>query len=226
MASFEQHINGAVISTGIMLTPVYAAEIVTINQALAILAFGTIGGILPDIDSENSKPIQIAFKIISTLLPFVAILFFAKDMSIFSILLIWFSTSLILHFLFFKAFINVTIHRGIFHSIPMGLLMGQLTIIILHNLFFTEIIQATLCGIFLFFGFIIHLILDEIVSLNVLGLYMKKSLGSALKIYDKKNIKGTIILYILITISFLLFPLEIDILFELLNEIQALTLEL
>lgn len=223
MASFEQHVNGAVIATGVMLTPVYAAQIISINEALALLAFGTIGGVLPDLDSESSKPIQISFKIISVILPFIAILFISGNMSIVGILTTWIITSMILHFVFFKAFINLTIHRGIFHSIPMGLLLGQITIILLDNIFDVDIILATLSGIFLFFGFIIHLILDELVSLNALGLYMKKSLGSALKMYDKRNIKGTVILYFLVILSFVLFPLEIDVLFDLLDELSTLT---
>lgn len=222
MASFEQHVNGAVIGTGVMLTPVYSANIISINEALAILAFGTIGGVLPDLDSEKSKPIQISFKIISVILPFIAILFFSKEMSIVSILTTWFITSMILHFLFFRAFINLTVHRGIFHSIPMGLFIGQLTIVILHNIFSIDIIQSTLCGIFLFFGFIIHLILDELVSLNALGIHMKRSLGSALKVYDKKNLKGTLIVYVLIVLSFIIFPLEVDVLFDVLNELDTL----
>jgi len=223
MASFEQHINGAVIATGVMLTPVYSANIISINEALALLAFGTIGGILPDLDSENSKPIQISFKIISVILPFIVILFISGNMSIVGILTTWLITSAILHFLFFRAFINLTVHRGIFHSIPMGLLLGQVTIMMLNTIFSIDIILSTLSGIFLFFGFIIHLVLDELVSLNALGLYMKKSLGSALKVYDKRNLKGTLILYLLIILSFVLFPLEIDILFDLLDELSTLT---
>lgn len=59
-------------------------------------------------------------------------------------------------------------------------------------------------------GFLIHLILDEIVSLNAFGMSFKKSLGSALKIYDKNNHLGSILIYIAIIILQIIYPVNVD----------------
>ncbi len=61
---------------------------------------------------------------------------------------------------------------------------------------------------FIFFCFLVHLLLDELVSLNALGISIKKSFGTALKLYDKHNIYGSISLYVLIAI--MLYSIDID----------------
>jgi len=195
MASFEQHVNGAVIASGIAVIPLYSASIVDINQTLALFSLGIFGGVLPDIDSDNSKPIQISFRILSIFLPLIAILMTVNTSSIANILFMWVIYSLILHFGVFQLFLASTHHRGIFHSIPMGALIALLLVYLFHDILHFKSAFAILSGMFIFFGFLIHLLLDEIVSLNLLGKDMKKSFGSAMKLYDKNNIIGTLILY-------------------------------
>ena len=53
MASFAQHVNTAVVISGITIAPLYSSSLIDINQSLALLFFGMIGGILPDIDLET-----------------------------------------------------------------------------------------------------------------------------------------------------------------------------
>lgn len=71
MASFEQHVNVAVIATGVTIVPFYSSGVVDTSQSLVLLAFGVFGGVLPDLDSDSSKPVQIAFRILSIFLPFL-----------------------------------------------------------------------------------------------------------------------------------------------------------
>jgi hypothetical protein len=195
MASFEQHVNGAVIASGLAVIPLYSASIVDINQTLALFSLGILGGVLPDVDSDNSKPIQISFRILSIFLPLIAILTTVNISAISNILLMWVIYSLVLHFGVFQLFLASTHHRGIFHSIPMGGLMALLLLYLFHEILGFDSGFSILSGIFLFFGFLIHLLLDEVVSLNLLGKDIKKSFGSAMKIYDKNNLIGTFILY-------------------------------
>lgn len=210
MASFAQHVNTAVIISGIAIAPLYSSSLIDINQALALLFFGMMGGILPDIDLENSKPIQITSSILSIFIPLLAILTLLQSLSISKMLFIWFLSSILLHFILFKILLNFTTHRGVIHSIPMGLVFAQfLNIFFSHILEFEELFSL-LCGLFLFFGFIIHLLLDELVSLNAFGMSFKKSLGSALKLYDKNNLFGSILLYITVIVLQLTYPINIE----------------
>lgn len=208
MASFAQHVNTAVVISGIAIAPLYGSSLIDINQALALLFFGLIGGILPDIDLENSKPVQITSSILSIFIPLLAILTLLESLSISKMLFIWFLSALLLHFFIFKVLLNLTVHRGVIHSVPMGIVFAQILLIIFHEGLNFEALFSLLCGIFLFMGFIVHLLLDEIVSLNAFGMSFKKSLGSALKLYDSNNILGSIILYICIIIMAIGYPIN------------------
>ena len=210
MASFEQHLNSAVVATGVAIAPLYSSNLIDMDQALGLLVFGIFGGVLPDIDSENSKPLQVCFKILSIFLPLVAILTLLDSLSISKMLAIWGVSSLLLHFIIFRLFINITSHRGIFHSIPMGLLYSLGIYFIFSKLLEFDMLYSMLCGIFLFLGYIVHLLLDELVSLNALGISIKKSFGTALKLYDKNNLIGTIVVYSLIIVFLFITPIQID----------------
>ena len=50
MALFEQHVNIAVIATGITIAPLYSAGLIDTNQSIILLGLGLLGGILPDLD--------------------------------------------------------------------------------------------------------------------------------------------------------------------------------
>jgi len=208
MASFEQHINTSIIATGVLIAPIFSAGLLNVNQSLIILSLGILGGILPDIDSDSSKPVKIIFKILSIFLPLIFILTFTTDMPLLKLILIWFGTTLLLYKIFFKIFLELTHHRGIFHSIPMGILFGEFVSTLFFNVFNQNAFFSLLCGLFLFFGFVVHLLLDEIFSVNALGLRLKHSFGTAFKLYAKNNILGTFVVYGLIIVLYFFIPAE------------------
>jgi len=224
MASFEQHINGAVIATGIIIVPLHTASIIDITQSLIVLSLGIIGGVLPDLDSDNSKPIQIFFKIISIFLPLIIILSIPNNLSLLYLIAYWLISIFILRLTLFQLFISFTTHRGIFHSIPMGVLFAQITMLIFYKVFYFNITFSTIAGIFLLFGFLIHLLLDEFVSINVLGVRMKKSFGTAFKLYDRENLFGTLLLYTFIILFFYFIPIETNIFTDIYEVIRTMKL--
>lgn len=222
MAAFEQHVNVAVIVSGVALVPIYSSSLIDMNQALMLLVFGILGGVLPDLDSDTSKPIQITFRILAIFIP-LAILLMIGVKSLRMIFLIWASAGIILNFVVFKLFLLITNHRGIFHTIPMGILFSQLLFITLNHIFLFSIFFSTVSAVFLLAGFLIHLILDELFSINALGFRLKKSFGTALKLYDKNNIFGTILLYISIFIIYYYFPFKNSIFLKLYTSLEHLT---
>ena len=161
MATFEQHVNIAVIITGITIAPIYASGVISTSEAFVLLTLGLIGGILPDLDSDTSKAVQIAFKIMSTFLPLLLLLSTSETLPLVDMIVIWLISGVILQIIFTKLFLNFTTHRGIFHTIPMGILFGLLIISLFENYLNYNLYFATLAGIFLFLGFNIHLLLDE-----------------------------------------------------------------
>ena len=211
MATFEQHVNGAVIATGVAIVPLHNAGLLSVNESFIVLVLGIAGGVMPDLDSDSSKPIQIVFKILSIFLPLLVLLGLSLDFSLTNLILVWVLSGLFLHLTLFKFILSLTHHRGVFHSIPMGIVLAQIFFLFFYNFIGYSLEFSTIAGIFLFYGFIIHLLLDELVSLNVFGIKMKNSFGTALKLYDKQNWYGTLGLYIFIALFFLVVPIDTQI---------------
>jgi len=224
MASFEQHVNGAVIATGVMIVPLHTASIIDVTQSLIVLGLGLVGGVLPDLDSDNSKPIQIFFKIISIFFPLIIILSIPNNLSLFYLVGYWLVSIFLLRLTLFKLFMSFTTHRGVFHSIPMGVVFAQITMLIFYKVFHFELTFSTIAGIFLLFGFLVHLLLDEFVSINVLGVKMKKSFGTAFKLYDRGNLIGTLLLYLLIILFYYYIPIELNIFTDIYEVIKKIKL--
>ena len=211
MASFETHVNIAVIATGVLIVPFYTSELINTKEAFILLSLGLVGGILPDLDSDSSKPIQIVFKILSIFFPLLVLLSLSIKLPLLQLLFLWLALGVVLQFAFSELFLKQTVHRGIFHSLGMGIVMSQLIVLFFLYLLEYTLLFSTLSALFLFFGFSIHLLLDEMSSINALGLSIKKSFGTALKLYDKNNIKGSIMVYTLILIFSLLIPYNKDV---------------
>ncbi len=198
MASFEQHINVAVVATGLAIVPLHTAGLLDVSQSLIALSLGVFGTMLPDLDSNQSKPTQIVFKMLSIFLPLIVLLSIPNLLSIFTIIGVWVVSSVTLHYIFFKTFLSITSHRGLFHSVPMGIFLAQVTILIFYNFSSADKTFSIFAGFFILYGFLIHLLLDEVFSIDVFGMEIKRSFGSALKLYAKNNILGTFLLYALI----------------------------
>jgi len=167
MAGFKQHLTFGVISS-ILLMYIY--------QSLIFAPVVIISSILPDIDSGTSIPFKM-YNILMLILGFF-------------LLSIYQNFYVIPVILFLSLLPYITRHRGLFHSIPMAILLSMLTFTFSDDL---KLSTAVLVG------YLTHLILDEVHSI----VKFKKSIGSALSIYKKNNIPGSILLYFLILIDFL-----------------------
>jgi hypothetical protein len=80
-------------------------------------------------------------------------------------------------------FQRLTVHRGMFHSVPAMLIAG-LGVFLLHHGPDTRTRMFLAGGTML--GFLSHLVLDEIYSVNFMGFHFKlnKYAGSALKLFS------------------------------------------
>jgi len=208
MASFGQHLNIAVVATGVVVVPLHASGVLTTYQAVLALFLGVVGGILPDLDSDNSKPIQIGFKILSIFLPLLILLLFVGKMALLKTLLLWIILTIVLKLTLFNVLLKLTVHRGLFHSVPMGFLIFELLSLLFFEYFHYSMQHSLILCFFIFYGFIIHLLLDEVYSVNLEGMKLKRSFGTAFKFYEKNNVKGTLLLYFLIVVTYFFTPLR------------------
>ena len=204
MANFQTHFNVASFVSAIGAGSLYYSGLVDKPESTLLFIGGIIGGILPDIDSDNSTPTKIMQYLFANLISFFVLFKYIGVYPIINLLLIWigsFACTLGLFYIFNK----LTSHRGMFHSIPAGLIFWFGFSLIFYYIFHYNYLISWFFGMFIFLGYITHLILDEIYSVDLKGQRLKKSFGTALKFYSK-DLKSTLLFYILLGVLFFFMP--------------------
>lgn len=143
-----------------------------------------VGGMLPDLDSDTGRPVREIFGLAAAVVPLVAMPRLTQlGLSPEGVL-----ASLVLSYLFVRyglawLFNQFSVHRGMFHSIPAMLISGLAVYLGYHTDNYRLRMELAV-GVML--GFLSHLILDEIYSVDFNGirLTVKKSSGSALKFFS------------------------------------------
>lgn len=196
MADFKTHLMGAALVSGVMATSMAMVSQSEPKAVIGFFALGVAGGILPDIDSNSSIPIRIAFKLLSAISAFVVVFYFAASLSLIELVLLGAGTYFLVRHGVFSLFTRFTRHRGVIHSIPAALFAGLLSVLIAVELFEAGSVTAWTVGLFVSVGFLVHLILDEIYSVDLLGVRLKRSFGSAFSLGSPSNPMGTVLLYL------------------------------
>ena len=187
MAGFKTHIEFSSIGSGILATTLIGANLVSVPQAVALWGVGSLGGILPDIDSDNSSALSIIFNALSLV---IVGLMLSRVAAHLSLVEIWASILICiaaLNFIVRPIFEAYTVHRGIFHSFLCGVLFSMISMLVAYYVVGTTPFLAWLSACFTLFGFLLHLILDEIYSVDLMNVRVKRSFGTALKLFDYKN---------------------------------------
>ena len=180
MANFQTHLTVATVGTGIVTIAALASMQVAPLYGLLFWGAGIVGGLLPDIDADNSKSLQIISNIISVLL-LCFLMVGLSHLKPMILVMIALGALLAVRFILLPVIRRMTIHRGNWHSLLAGIASGLVvTNVCYHYLNFPPQV-CWLTGIFLSLGFLIHLILDEIWAINLEGMTLKRSFGSAIK---------------------------------------------
>ena len=207
MANFTTHFTvaaGASAAGGLVY---WATGSVSAIQALLLAAAGAFGGMLPDIDSDNSRPIRIVSHLVFVILSFFLIQFFKAHS--------WLELGVLLgifylafHFALVPTFKKYSAHRGIYHSLLAGLFFAILYIVLTFYFYRSSNTFVWLSGFFVFAGFVIHLVLDEMYSVDFNNRRLKKSFGTALKLIGKETQNNLIMTAIIIVLLFLTPPIS------------------
>ena len=206
MANFNTHLAVASVGSGLCATVALAGHAAPNNYLLTLTLAGTIGGILPDIDLERAVPARMLFSVLGIVAAFIALFTLQEQHSIAELWLVWLGAYFITRFGVYKAFERRTHHRGIFHSILAGVFFMILTADIFSRVLGQPPAQAWLTGLFLFIGFLIHLALDEIYSVDVEGRTIKKSFGTALKLFDTHSLGASAVMAVALVAVLLASP--------------------
>jgi hypothetical protein len=95
--------------------------------------------------------------------------------------LIWVGVFLCVRYLIFELFARATVHRGIWHS-WLGIAAAVLaTVDIAYWMMDRSAESAWIAGFMVGIGYLTHLVLDEVYSVDLLNSRVKRSFGTALK---------------------------------------------
>ncbi|MBF0153273.1 MAG: metal-dependent hydrolase [Magnetococcales bacterium] len=186
MANFRVHFHAAAVTGGVAATSLLVAGALGWGETLACFAATLIGGLLPDLDADNSTPLGIAFGALALCFSFLLMFSQADRFSVVELLVMWMAGYVFVKQGVLRLFARATVHRGIFHSVPALFFFVYFTVLLVWGLYGASRSTAWLVGTFIGLGVFVHLLLDELYALSLFHpLSMTHSLGSALKLYAR-----------------------------------------
>lgn len=194
MANFKTHLFVASGLSGVAAIACMKAGVVPAIETPVLLGLGAFGGLLPDIDSDHSVPIKISFNLLAFALAFLVMFLFVGRYTVIELAAIWLGVFLGVRYLVLELFIHFTVHRGAIHSLLAGAFFALCAVSLSHHLFSKPYPISWVYGAFTGFGFVVHLLLDELFSVDLLNRRLKSSFGSALKPVSLKQWRATLLL--------------------------------
>lgn len=194
MANFKTHLFVASGASGVAAIACMKAGLAPSAETPVLLGLGAFGGLLPDIDSDHSVPIRISFNLLAFALAFLVMFAFVGRYTVLELAAVWLGVFLAVRYLVLEVFVSLTTHRGAIHSLLAAVFFALCTVSLSRHMFGKPYPVAWLYGAFIGFGFVIHLLLDEVFSVDLLNRRIKSSFGSALKIASLKYWRATLLL--------------------------------
>ncbi len=197
MAGFRTHItvSGA-------LGVVYGGAAVNpggFDTSAAVLAAGltTAGGMLPDLDSDSGVPVRELFGLAAAAVPLLLVpRMVDAGLGREAVLAALLFGYVVIRYVVADVFRRLTVHRGMYHSVPAMLVSGLVVYLAYHSP--DRGVRLLLAG-GVMLGFLSHLVLDEVYSVDFRGLRvkLKASAGSALK-FGSSSLPATAACYALL----------------------------
>ena len=158
-----------------------------LDWGTALLGAGltTLGGLLPDLDSDSGVPVRELFGVAAAVTPFLLHdRLQLEGVSREQTLVLLAGVYLFIRYVLSSVFKHWTVHRGMFHSIPALLIAGLATYLLYPRYPGDHVVVRLFLAGGVMLGFLSHLVLDELCSVDLTGarLRLNKYAGSALKL--------------------------------------------
>jgi hypothetical protein len=181
VANFSAHLYGGAAVSSAAALAVYGLGWADASQTQLLFFVGTAGSLLPDIDADNSAPVRGFFNLLGVVLAFLTSFSLVGHFLFLDLALFWVGAFLVVRYGLFEVFARLTVHRGVWHSwLAAGFAALCAVNGVFHFLDFSAW-ESWLVGFFVALGYLTHLCLDEIASVDLLGNRVKRSFGTALK---------------------------------------------
>jgi len=202
MAGFKTHIT-----TSTILGIGYGAAAYWqfgLRPSTCILASGlcSVSGMLPDIDSDSGRPLRESLSFAAAVVPMMMVdRFRALGMNLETIILAGGGIYLAIRFGLGAILKHLTVHRGMFHSLPAAAIAGQAAFLAFGC---EQINLRYFVAGAVVLGFMSHLILDEIWSVEMKrGVpHLKSSFGTAMKFWGPAAGPNVLTYALLVAMSF------------------------
>lgn len=191
MADFKTHITGSAILGTAYGFVAYVEFGVPPAHCMVAGALCTVAGMLPDLDSKSGIPQREMLCFVSVLIPML-MMFRFQELGLSSEHMVFVAGIMyvLIRFGVGALFKKYTKHRGMWHSVPAALAAAMLTYLVcLSGDNHIRLFKAWA----VFIGFILHLFLDEVYSVDLMGRRLKKSWGTALKFFGKDTLANIVV---------------------------------
>ncbi|MBI1832323.1 MAG: metal-dependent hydrolase [Planctomycetes bacterium] len=146
-----------------------------------------IGGMLPDLDSDSGVPVRELFGLAGVFAPLLLVhRLQGYQLTPEQLLVVMGAAYLLVRYGFAELFKRITVHRGMYHSVPAMLIAG-LAVFLMHKpdhvVGGVELQKRLFLAAGVMIGFLSHLVLDEICAVDLMGGVptLNQFAGSALK---------------------------------------------
>ncbi|MEA3640917.1 MAG: metal-dependent hydrolase [Lamprobacter sp.] len=185
MANFRAHLTGGALISGVAAFASYGEGLSSSAETQALFVLGTAASLLPDIDADDSTPVRALFNSVGIMLGFILAFriddLVPMEVAVLEQIAVWIAVSLFVAFPLRWGFARLTVHRGVWHTLLMAIVLALATTVAADLWLAVEPLLAWLAGGFVLLGYLTHLTLDEIASVDLLGRRVKRSFGTALK---------------------------------------------
>jgi membrane-bound metal-dependent hydrolase YbcI (DUF457 family) len=184
MANFQTHISASTLLGIAYGTVAYTQFGVSAGHSCVSAGLCAVAGMLPDLDHKLGVPLREMLCFVSLMVPMLMLRRF-EEMGLSPEQMVFVSGVLyvLIRFVGGELFRKFTVHRGMWHSIPAAVLAGMVTYLICLSPE-NEIRLMKSWAVVL--GFMLHLLLDELYSVDLMNRRIKKSSGTAMKFVGKK----------------------------------------
>jgi len=188
MADFNTHITtSTVVGVGVGVVGHFVFDF-PLTTCMVGAGLCSLSGILPDLDSGSGRPLRETSAVLAAVVPMLMVdRFQHMGMNAEAIALAGGLVYIVIRFGVAEIFKKYTTHRGMWHSVPAAISCTLAAFIVVSG---ESLDIRVFKSAAVFIGFMVHLILDEIWSVEWKGTHFsfKKSFGTAIKFWHPKSL--------------------------------------
>lgn len=187
MANFSTHVSTAA-TAGVAFAGLgMSLNLWPLAQIPAMVLLVTLGGIMPDIDADKSRSVRVIFTVLAVVAAFAGFGVTQGMWPLPHVLALALALYVGVRDVVGLLFRMMTRHRASWHSLLAVAAVTLSTVTISFRCFGQPARLAWSHGFAMGSGMMVHLILDECFSIDLEGARLKRSFGTALKLFDYRR---------------------------------------